>query len=108
MPRGRHPWFVVLFCLGHFHGVRLFARSPHVVWSKRTKSGLLDAIAAFSQEKEKTDSIANDLDTNYVVSFPNHLMGRVYLSRKYTNMVILFSNIHFLLGPTITILFIIG
>jgi len=36
------------------------------------------------------DSIQNtdQIDTNYITTFPDHIVGRAYLSRKYTNMVI--------------------
>lgn len=49
MSRGRHVWFVVLLRAGYFHGVRLFAGSQDVLWSKRTEPGLLDAALALHE-----------------------------------------------------------
>lgn len=42
-----------------------------------------ETVAQIKQEKQK---VRFDKDTNYVVSFPNVLNARTYLSRKFTNL----------------------
>lgn len=58
-------------------------------WSK---SILLITILAFSStiiaQKESSSVKKVALDSNYITTFPNSIAGRIYLSRKYTNLLI--------------------
>lgn len=59
----------------------------HIRWSIAICLLGLNGLSAFAQSADLTYTPpSTNYDTNYITTFPNHVTGRLYLSRKFTSI----------------------